>query len=424
MTRKTRLLLHNVGHHELYAIMKNYDGKLVYILPKNVTLNSFSSKLLRSDEKLLNLCRDDPRILELTEPLTLTASYLRRRFRLNDLQLEDLKNGADLIGIFFPLLPAVMNRWIDRESDQRVLLITSKPNEKSLKGTATYFVGKLNQLILKHICPEISCELLRPIESDPFLFESQVSYIRKTVRTKVNSIRREVVENYGELWVDNFELTISASTGTTPMIIALHAAFRDLRPFFIHAPTARRITDPSKNITVENYNFDTVGDIPAQEVEDLPEDIQALVQETISWEKQFKAVWASPQNNIHELESFWLRKGKKPVLAVLMVENKNGRRFHKACNVEVSLPTGTLCAERNAIGTALANDPGIKRKDIKMISVLSLLTNGDNPQHINPLSPCGACMEWLRKIAEVNPDIKIVTFTDTSCSEVFVRPVI
>ena len=33
---------------------------------------------------------------------------------------------------------------------------------------------------------------------------------------------------------------------------------------------------------------------------------------------------------------------------------------------------------------------------------------------INPLKPCGACMEWLRKIAEVQPDFKVVTFTDTS----------
>jgi hypothetical protein len=33
----------------------------------------------------------------------------------------------------------------------------------------------------------------------------------------------------------------------------------------------------------------------------------------------------------------------------------------------------------------------------------------------NPLGPCGSCIEWLKKIAEVNPDFKIITFTDSSC---------
>ena len=37
----------------------------------------------------------------------------------------------------------------------------------------------------------------------------------------------------------------------------------------------------------------------------------------------------------------------------------------------------------------------------------------------NPLDPCGACSEWLRKIAEINPDFKVVTFTSLSCSHVY-----
>ena len=42
---------------------------------------------------------------------------------------------------------------------------------------------------------------------------------------------------------------------------------------------------------------------------------------------------------------------------------------------------------------------------------------------MNPLDPCGACMKWLRKIGEVNPDLKVVTFTDTSCNKVVVTPI-
>ena len=42
---------------------------------------------------------------------------------------------------------------------------------------------------------------------------------------------------------------------------------------------------------------------------------------------------------------------------------------------------------------------------------------------MNPLKPCGACNEWLKKIAEANPAFRVITFTDTSCDTVFVNPV-
>ena len=42
---------------------------------------------------------------------------------------------------------------------------------------------------------------------------------------------------------------------------------------------------------------------------------------------------------------------------------------------------------------------------------------------LNPISPCGSCMEWLRKIAEGNPDFKVINFVDISCQNVFVRSV-
>jgi len=41
----------------------------------------------------------------------------------------------------------------------------------------------------------------------------------------------------------------------------------------------------------------------------------------------------------------------------------------------------------------------------------------------NPIPPCGACYEWLKKIAEVNPDFKVVTFTSAQCDAIFVKPV-
>jgi cytidine deaminase len=108
-------------------------------------------------------------------------------------------------------------------------------------------------------------------------------------------------------------------------------------------------------------------------------------------------------------------------------------------NVEVSMPTGTLCAERNAIGNALAGDHSVHRRDMLAVAVLSVTlsppkhevtdqalertTSPDDEVALNPLDPCGACMEWLRTIAEVNPDFKVLTFTSTSCEKVFITPI-
>lgn len=38
--------------------------------------------------------------------------------------------------------------------------------------------------------------------------------------------------------------------------------------------------------------------------------------------------------------------------------------------MEVAMPTGSLCSERNAIGSALADNMGLKRSDILGIAVL------------------------------------------------------
>jgi len=167
--------------------------------------------------------------------------------------------------------------------------------------------------------------------------------------------------------------------------------------------------------------------------------------------------------------------------------------FFRGVNLEVSMPTGSLCAERNCIGTALAYDPHLARCDIKLIAVLSLppvpsiaspeldlstsltmrsyrsnppelnlgnscveavllsmftplyrvgsllllalgvlvLTNRLESKTVrryrvkklNPIDPCGACNEWLKKISEVQPQFRVINFIDESCAEIFVKRV-
>jgi hypothetical protein len=54
--------------------------------------------------------------------------------------------------------------------------------------------------------------------------------------------------------------------------------------------------------------------------------------------------------------------------------------------MEVSMPTGSLCAERNVIGSALADDVTLLRKDIKIVAVYSFPNIDSHRHHHHPPS--------------------------------------
>jgi cytidine deaminase len=269
--------------------------------------------------------------------------------------------------------------------------------------------------------------------------------------------------------------------------------------------------------------------IPPVDANQLPSaqedsaDIARVVEEIKLFRREMQETFLQES---HELSRFWLRKTRKPVLAVLLVRSGNADAvMYRGTNMEVSMPTGSLCAERNVIGTALADNPALRRQDLKVLAVLAVpfdepravqqsnmarstsctsldqasrkssigsetdnadwyVTHSLPPHHapvdtplgssfmlvpdslkttreddegeeeepparridlfssattqstmrtvllkqsprcadLNPLAPCGACNEWLKKIAESNPYFKILTFTDAQCHGVYITP--
>ena len=101
---------------------------------------------------------------------------------------------------------------------------------------------------------------------------------------------------------------------------------------------------------------------------------QLIVDEMKTFKADFDAVKNLPESS-HDLFSFWIRKTRKPVLAVLLVRRNDGSiKMFRGTNMEVSMPTGSLCAERNVIGSALADDLTLKRENFIAIAVLSVST--------------------------------------------------
>ena len=100
--------------------------------------------------------------------------------------------------------------------------------------------------------------------------------------------------------------------------------------------------------------------------------VKLVVAEIIRFKEEFELIRGDPSIET-DLSSFWLRKTKKPVLAVLLVQKPGQRpKLYRGTNMEVSMPTGSLCAERNVIGSALADDLTLRRQDLKVIAVYSV----------------------------------------------------
>ena len=232
----------------------------------------------------------------------------------------------------------------------------------------------------------------------------------------------------GQHWASNLHVTVCLADGAPARISALNASMRSYRPDYLHVWRTKTFWDTQalSEEDVESHTFSKLEMRPATHRTQLPEKQEkGLVDEMIRFKRQFEAVRDSAA---HELDTFWLRKTGKAVLAVLITRDPDGTySYWRGLNVEVSMPTGTLCAERNAIGNALAADQGVHRKDMLAVAVLSVTVQPTNGNHdvvaLNPLDPCGACMEWLKKISEVNPDFKVLTFTSTDCEQVYVTPI-
>lgn len=89
-----------------------------------------------------------------------------------------------------------------------------------------------------------------------------------------------------------------------------------------------------------------------------------------------------------------------PVGACVLYENGNE---YIGCNVENVSYGLTLCAERNAISTAIANN---EKSKIKAIAIYS-------PKQVKCM-PCGACRQWLSEFALENKQTKIILEDDNN----------
>ena len=200
-------------------------------------------------------------------------------------------------------------------------------------------------------------------------------------------------------WRQSVSVTYSFADGSAARSHAIQAALRPYRPTYFHFWQLKTFWHESKitDEDIEVHSFEEMETVPAMAVDQTPDTVVMVVKEM----KAFRECYLETLKRENDVETFWLRKSKQPVLAVLLVQKQVGKFvLYRGTNMEVSMPTGSLCAERNAIGNALANDPGLKREDLLMVAVLSIQLPGSQAKKIHP--PPG--MPLCRPVSSVKDD--------------------
>jgi cytidine deaminase len=434
---KNHLLLHNIGHHDFYLLLRIETTEKV-VVPMNVHMYSIGKYIYEQlQQHHISFQSDTERkdIVRFSQGISThkirdkNVEYKRKRFPLG-------KEG-EIVGVILPILSSVAQSLLDNfpkpEHHFFVQLLTTGEGELTRdRGRSTDYIGQILVIIGGFLFPKITFSHQHDNSTDDFSFEGRPTFFRKKVIPYIHKIRQRIIDHYyeedKEIWVKNFFVHLSLNTGTTTVFISTLNALQSYNPDFFHVSRSREWPD-KKPLEAEYIDQENYQQSPTIKYQDIESNVQQFtIQQMQDWNTYFKK--AKPKRE-HEYDiikgekpTFFFRKGKQEVLSVVVVNNtdalSNTERpylAYRGVNLEVSLPTGSLCAERNAIGTALANNPRLKREHILCIAVLSLGKRGPT------LGPCGACREWLTKVSEVNPNFTILTFADEDCTEVYLEAI-
>lgn len=412
------------------------------------------SLILNKDEDLPSLrlrgrdiSRVDPSMLGET-PRRITSMPLNSYLTPSRKPIEDdLQIGA----VFFPLLSTLLPRWLGQIADKFGDNSSSKkapssnvaaplytPNVKkvivlvsgvgtprnwthSINGNSTRACAELMELFINTLYPDVTVVKIHS-ETNIFRWEENITFATQELVPCIDSYRDAHARNepypdeiasmkghsgverneFNPDWKQSVSVTYSFADGSAARSFAIQSALRPYRPTYFHFWQLKTFWHESKitDEDIEVHSFEEMETVPPMAINQTSGEVSKIVTEMIQFRKDFlEAVQVGSRS---DLKKFWLRKTKKPVLAVLLVRKPDGTDIlYRGTNMEVSMPTGSLCAERNVIGTALAQNPGLKREDLLMVAVLAVTL----PKEPSPLpSPPPGGLSFCRPVSQPEKD--------------------
>mmetsp|Transcript_62766 Transcript_62766/g.152832 ORF Transcript_62766/g.152832 Transcript_62766/m.152832 type:complete len:969 (+) Transcript_62766:111-3017(+) len=349
----------------------------------------------------------------MTTTLKITTSELNDlRFRGRDApRVQNLPpdEAMSINAVFFPLLSTLLPLWKSKIQEKysgikvkQVLILVSGVGtprnwSHSRKGNSTQQCAAIMKKFLKALYPKLIVVHVHS-ETNIFRYDENITFVQKELLPRIQEYRDahakglpypdEIITLDGSLaatssatvdrpfsteWRKSFSVTLSFADGSPARTHAIQAALRSFRPTYFHFWQLKTFWHEMKVVErdIEVHSFEEMETQPPIETSQL--DDQPLIAKVVEEMKAFRNEMVQILSSKNDINSFWLRKTHKPVLAVLAVETKEGDvKLYRGTNMEVSMPTGSLCAERNVIGTALARNPALRRQDLKMIAVLAV----------------------------------------------------
>ncbi len=334
-------------------------------------------------------------------PLEDLANFRVRRDDAQKLRPPSRENGqggggptlVGIDGVYFPLMASIVPKWRkailegtgpggDAEVFKLVFLVSGvgmpRDQTSSTTGNSTEGTAELIEAWLRQEYPDVAVVRVHST-TNIFRYDENIGFVKNELLPLVEHYRDKTAERWGTEWRHKYHITISFADGSPARISAINAALRPYRPSFMHMWELKTFWHHAKMCLedVELHSFEDIDTAPPVPLSHADARAQLVAQEMLRFKEEVVANYR--QGLCGDLSTFWLRKTKKPVLAVLLVQ-KEGQPpiLYRGCNMEVSMPTGSLCAERNAIGTALAADLTLKRRELKLVAVLSLSFHHQN----------------------------------------------
>lgn len=422
------LIIHTVSHKDLYVTLESRPGAECDAVARPA-FSSFRKTTGRIMEELRK--QRDAGVLrrvrfssERTAERVIPVGYRPDEpiefdewgwddFRVKSRFRNDVADRPRVTGVFFPLQAVLLPRWLDicdtkaGDGTRRMMLVSGSGmpwnRGHDAEANSTHLCAQLiNEFFVREFYPEVTAEVVNS-SSNIFTYDDSVRFVTDEVRPRVDRLRGELAQRFYEFWPQRMHVTLSLSGGVPAEVSSISACLRSYRPDCLHIwqlksfwhawPTSELCEDE-----LEFHPFEKLEVEPATAVASLRDPkVCRLAEEMALHKVEFEAVRDS--GRYHELELFWLRKSKKSVLSVLMVQKRDDQepKFYRGVNLEVSMPTGSLCSERNAVGSALAHDPSLTRKDMKMIAVLSLPLKPSAKRPFVPPPPSEAGADKVRR---------------------------
>ena len=250
-----------------------------------------------------------------------------------------------ITSVYFPLLSQVVHAWNSKAarrnpSSLKIIFLISgagRPQNKghSTLGNSTQATSAIMTMFLSKVYPRCA---VTSIDSGVgvFQYDENIEFVRRKLCPKIEELCRGMALGYGEDWKRRFSLSIALTDGATARVAALNAALRSYRPFYFHMWQLKTFWHEHRMLSddLSFQTFEAISTNPAVPVDDVDAPVRALVREMVAHRDKF---FQSCAGKSGDMEAFWLRKSRSPVLSVLMIQKPGDPEitFYRGLNVEV-----------------------------------------------------------------------------------------